>query len=514
MRPVQIVWFKRDLRVVDHAPLAAAAARGPVLPLFVVEPEAWCRPDASGRQWAFLRECLVELRAALAARGAPLVVRVGEMPAVLEDLRTRLPIGALWSHQETGNSWSYARDRRVAAWARAHGIPWSQPRQSGVIRGLRSRTGWARRWDAFMRRPLVPAPERIEPVPDLDPGPIPEAPPGLVTDPCPGRQPGGRLAGLALLESFLRERCLPYRRAMSAPEAGALHCSRLSPHLTFGTLSVREVFRAAEAERRSLRGTTDPLARRKAAALRSFVGRLHWRCHFVQKLEDEPDIERCCLHPMLEGLRDCDPQRLAAWAAGRTGWPYVDACMRALAATGWLNFRARAMLVAVAAYQLWQHWREPGLHLARLFTDYEPGIHWPQMQMQAGTTGINTLRTYDPIKQGLDHDPQARFVARWVPELARLPAVFRHRPWEAPPLVLADAGVRLGRDYPLPPVDAKTAAAEARARLFAIRRAPGFAELADAIQDRHGSRKAGLPRPDRRRRRAAPGDPQQLGLEL
>ncbi|MDW8370745.1 MAG: FAD-binding domain-containing protein [Geminicoccaceae bacterium] len=512
-RSVQIVWFKRDLRVVDHAPLAQAARAGPVLPLYLVEPGLWREPDASGRQWAFVRESLVELRDTLARLGAPLVVRAGEAVAVLEELRGRLPVGGLWAHEETGNFWTFERDRRVRAWARSHGIPLRELRQSGVIRGLRDRTGWSRRWDAFMRRPIVPSPERIEPVPAIEPGPIPELPPGLSADPCPGRQRGGRSEALALLASFLDERCLPYQRAMSSPEAGAVHCSRLSPHLAFGTVSIREVLQRAEAALGALDGQREPEARKKAGALRSFVGRLHWRCHFVQKLEDEPEIERRPFHPFFEGVRGLDPDRFRAWAEGRTGWPYLDACMRALAATGWLNFRARSMLMAVSSYQLWQDWREPGLHLARLFTDYEPGIHWPQVQMQSGTTGINTLRVYDPTKQGLDHDPDGRFVACWVPELARLPTPHRLAPWRAPPLVLADAGIRLGIDYPLPLVDAARAAAEARARLWAIRRLPGFSERADAIQDKHGSRKAGVPRPDRRPPRP-PGRSGQLRLDL
>ncbi len=512
-RPVQLVWFKRDLRVVDHAPLAEASRLGPVLPLYVVEPGLWREPDASGRQWAFLRESLVELRTALALLGAPLVVRTGEAVEVLEDLHSRLTIGGLWAHEETGNLWTFARDRRVRAWARVHAIPFFEFRQSGVIRGLRDRTGWSRKWDAFMRRPTVPTPRDLEPVPGVDPGPIPESPPGLPADPCPHRQRGGRQQGLDSLESFLAERCLPYQRAMSAPEAGAVHCSRLSPHLAFGTLSLREVLQRAEAALRACAGSREAEASKKAGALRSFIGRLHWRCHFVQKLEDEPEIERRPFHPFFAGLRGYDPERYRAWVEGRTGWPYVDACMRSLAATGWLNFRARSMLMAVSSYQLWQDWRKPGLHLGRLFTDYEPGIHWPQVQMQSGTTGINTLRIYDPTKQGLDHDPDGGFVARWVPELARLPMPHRMAPWRAAPLALADAGIRLGVDYPLPRVDATRATAEAKARLWEVRRRPGFAELADAIQEKHGSRKAGVPRPDRRQPpRTRPST--QLRLEL
>jgi deoxyribodipyrimidine photo-lyase len=183
--PVQIVWFKRDLRIVDHAPLAEAAARGPVLPLYVLEPDFWAEPDASGRQLAFVRESLMELRTLLAALGQPLVVRMGAVEAVLEALRQSLPVGALWSHEETGNAWTYARDLRVRAWAAAHGIPWHEFRQTGVIRRLASREGWARRWDRQMRRPMVVAPKRLMPVADVTPGEIEDLP--MPADSCPGR---------------------------------------------------------------------------------------------------------------------------------------------------------------------------------------------------------------------------------------------------------------------------------------------------------------------------------------
>ena len=194
--PLQVVWFKRDLRVADHRPLALAARAGPVLPLYIVEPGLWAEPDASGRQWDFARECLSTLADDLTRLGQPLCVEVGEAVEVLERLRARFGVAALWSHEETGNGWTYARDRAVGAWARAAGVPWREERQTGVIRRLKSRAGWAQAWDRDMSEPLTPAPQALAPLGGDWPTRLPRADElGLAPDPCPHRQPGGRPCG-------------------------------------------------------------------------------------------------------------------------------------------------------------------------------------------------------------------------------------------------------------------------------------------------------------------------------
>jgi len=506
--PVHVVWFKRDLRIADHRPLAEAAARGPVLPLFVAEPELWGGADMSARQWAFVADCLEELRADLGRLGQPLAVRMGDVCAVLEEIRSACGVASLWSHEETGNAWTYARDKAVAAWARAHGAPWFELRQSGVVRRLKSRDGWARAWDKFMGEAAAEPPAVLQPIDRLEPGPIPTAADlGLAPDPCPERQRGGRAAGLDRLHSFLTERGAPYRKAMSSPLQAFEACSRLSPHLAWGAVSMRETAQATWARQREVKHASAPGPWR--GALVSFSGRLHWRDHFTQKLEDEPRLEFENLHPAYDGLRPQEPDRarLHAWAAGETGLPFVDACMRALNATGWMNFRMRAMLMAVASYHLWLDWRAPGENLARMFTDYDPGIHWPQAQMQSGTTGINTVRIYNPVKQGYDQDPEGAFVRRWVPELASVPDEFVHEPWR-----WDGAGGVLGKAYPFPIVDHLAAAKEARAKVWAVRKGPDYRAAAARIQTKHGSRKSGMPMTGRRpRKRAVSG---QIALPL
>lgn len=485
---MQIVWFKKDLRVADHRPLAMAALRGPVLPLYIAEPDLWAGPDTSARQWVFAAECLKELQADLAALGQPLCVMMGDAVAIFRQLHQNHGVTGIWSHEETGNNWTYARDRAVAAWARDSGVPWHEVPQFGVVRRLKARDGWARAWDRRMAEPITPSPLALQPLqgdwPTSVPGPSAL---GLAPDPCPYRQSGGRTAALSSLSSFLFERGRDYRFQMSSPLTAFDACSRLSPHLTWGNISMREVAQVSAARMEALRNSSDADARAWRGSLISFMGRQHWHCHFMQKLEDEPRLEFENLHRAYDGVRPnvADPIRLSAWTNGETGFPFLDACMRALNQHGWINFRMRAMLISFASHHLWLPWRASGLHLARKFVDYEAGIHWPQVQMQSGTTGINTIRIYNPVKQGMDQDPSGAFIRAQIPELRAVPDAFIHKPWLWP------EAERLR--YPKPIVDNATAAKAARDILYGLRKATEHRLETARIADKHGSRRAGLP---------------------
>jgi deoxyribodipyrimidine photo-lyase len=435
----------------------------------------------------FALASLAPLRAELAARGLPLLVRVGSVVNVFTALRRELPFTNLVSHEETGPLWSYERDKAVAHWCCNAGVQWQEFAQTGVVRRLKSRSGWAARWQRRMSAPMIATPAGFAGARGVDAQDLPTLPQLGIAPQHRALPRAGETAARDTLNSFLHQRGANYRQDLSSPLTAEKGCSRLSAHLAFGTLSMRAVHQATEARIAEAAVSDDVADKRLAYHLRGFAGRLRWHCHFMQKLEDEPLIEQRNFARMCDGLREeeFNRERFDAWCQGRTGYPMVDACMRSLVATGWLNFRMRAMLVSFASYHLWLHWREPGLFLARQFLDFEPGIHWSQMQMQSGTTGINTLRMYSPAKQAADHDPEGVFVRRWVPEIGTAA-------------------------YPQPIVDERSAIANAKQRMYALRGTAPAREEAQAIQDKHGSRKSGLP--PTKRVRAKPADTAQRSL--
>ena len=492
---MQVVWFKRDLRVFDHQPLAAAAEAGDVLALYVIEPEYWKLPDTSMRQWMFLRECLEELQADLSQLGLSLYVTVGSVLKSLTELHHRYGIDRLLSHEETGNQWTYERDIAVREWTNSSGIEWLEVPQHGVIRRLNNRDGWAEAWEQQMHQPIVPLPDSCQSFTAVGMTGSVSIPPlpfvSMQNDCCPSRQTGGRSEGLKLLTSFLAERGEHYQKEMSSPVTAGQSCSRLSAHLAYGSVSMREVLQVKSAAQNMYRSLPASERGGWGKSLSSYSARLHWHCHFIQKLEDDPSHESEDVHTAYEGMRGetRNDKYLQVWAAGQTGYPFIDACMRSLIDSGWINFRMRAMLLSFASYQLWLHWREPGLHLARMFVDYEPGIHWNQVQMQSGTTGINTVRMYNPVKQSIDQDPDGVFIRQWVPELADVDIAHLHEPWKMTALEQQMCGCYIGQHYPEPIVDHIAAAKFAREKLREVRNAPGFQQESQVIQERHGSRK-------------------------
>ena len=496
--PVQLVWFKRDLRVEDHRPLTEAARRGPVVALYVYEPELHGSEEFTAAHLVFLNESLRSLERSLHELGGSLVLRRGRVAEVLHALKGETSFVSLWSHEETGSDRTFRRDREVAAWCREQGVPWHEFRQDGVVRRLASRNGWSRHWEEFMREPLDPPPA-LNTVPGVrSEGLFAAADLGMPPTDKPEAQKGGQEEARRTLATFLTTRGVNYRAGMSSPVTGWSACSRISPYLAFGCISLRTVAGRSAERRRELREAAAvgaPVDRRWLGSLQSFGSRLRWHCHFMQKLEDEPRIEFGNFVRAYDGLREEftasgeGRRRFEAWKEGLTGYPMVDACIRCVKATGWLNFRMRAMLASFSAYHLWLHWREPAVWLGSHFLDFEAGIHFSQFQMQSGTSGINTVRIYSPAKQAAEQDPDGEFIRRWVPELRAVPVAWLSRPEQMPAEMQSRCGCRIGGDYPAPIVEHTVAVKEARERIAAVRRLGGTKDEARKVFVRHGSRK-------------------------
>lgn len=480
-----VVWFKRDLRIFDHQALVeAVGTKKRILPLYIFEPELWNQPDLSVRHLEFLRECLEDLKRQLQQLNLDLVVKVGNAVEVFEDLFKKEKNIKIFSHQETWNYWTYQRDLAVVRWSKEKCVVWNEYRQSGVFRRLKNRDEWIRKWREHLAQEKVLVKKQNIPMYSISSDSIPSnANLSLKPMQTDLQQKGGRKVGVDVLTSFLRTRGASYRGSISSPNTAEIACSRLSPYLAFGCFSMREVIQATDKRKSSLGMEVGPAKSQWTRSLNAFKERLRWHCHFIQKLEDEPEIEFRNLHAAYDKLRVSvgpeEQHKLLAWKEGRTGFPFIDACMRSLEKTGWINFRMRAMLVSFASFHLWLDWKEPALHLARYFLDYEPGIHYPQIQMQSATTGINAIRIYNPIKQSLEQDPKGIFIKKWIPELKDVPIEYIHTPWEAKELTL---------DYPAPIVNEAEARKEAADILYGLKKHIKNNETTKKIIVKHASR--------------------------
>ena len=473
MHEINICWFKKDLRVEDNEALYESSRYYDVLPIYIVEKKKWQQLSHSYRQWQFCKECLIDLKEDLYLMGQPLIIRIGDVIDIFEEIKKSFKIKGIYSHQETGDFLSFKRDQKVRKWSKENNIPWHEYLQFGVFRGPLERDKWAKSYKKHFEKEIIRISKVFKALPFKEENLPSDDFFDFENDNCHGRLKGGRKEALKRLNYFLNKDIYSYGKNISSPAKSYFSCSRLSPYITMGCLSIKEILKK-----------TKPLDIKDS---KMFTSRLFWHCHFIQKLETQPELEFKEYHPYFENIRVKNDYFLEAWSEGKTGYPFLDACMRSLNHNGWINFRMRAMLMSFASYNLWIPWQESGLKLAQKFIDYEPGIHWNQCQMQSGTTSINTNRIYNPIKQGKDHDPKGTFIKKWVPELKDISGDLIHEPWLINKLDIYNPQTV---NYVKPIIDLKQTSKHARKSLFQISLEEGYWNISKMIYEKHGSRKS------------------------
>ena len=478
----KIVWFRYDLRLEDNQAFIEATKNGNVLPIFIFDKNYYKLDTSSSFHLKFCEDSLKDLNQSLKnLYNSKINIYYGDTTEILKNISKKFNISEIYSHHVFKNNYLSKIDGKISNFFKECNIQWYLFNQFGIQLGKRDRYRWSYNWNKFINQPVLEKRVNCNFIIDPDHNKNCAISTNFIDDKL--IQEGGRKNAVKLLNSFLDNRSDNYQKEMSSPITGEKSCSRLSPYITYGNISLREIYRATKQK------LNEDISIVKKKSLIAFKSRLAWHCHFIQKLYDEPEIEFKNLNSAFDGLREDDfnSHYYEAWKNGNTGYPFIDACMRYLKVNGWINFRMRAMLVSFASYQLWLDWKKTSKHMAKLFTDYEPGIHYSQFQMQSGTTGINSIRIYNPIKQSIDQDPDGNFIRKWVPELKNVQGKLIHEPWKMTYIDQKSISIELGKNYPLPIIENNKATKIAKDKIWKVKKSKEAKLLSSQILIKHAS---------------------------
>jgi deoxyribodipyrimidine photo-lyase len=488
-----IYWHKRDMRLLDNPALSFALNKSqelnqPFLPIMGLETNLIIDPKTSYefsefQQFGYL-SAMLPLYQNYQHFGVNPVLFHDSILDILNQIQDLCAIKVLVTHQEHGTDGTFTRDKSVNEFCKKHNIDWYQIAPSGVIRNLKDRNFRMKVVKEYINGKIIPIPdftnvEQTDLAKNLNSQQTFTELSSLKESigSTYNLQESSEKQGLAILESFAVDRAKGYRGGISSPNKALTSGSRLSQFLSYGSLSLRYINQYYWTK---IKSTED--SKLKAGMLAS-MQRMNWREHFIQRLETDCAMPTHSINPDFDTIQYThDLELFEKYKTGTTGEVLIDACIRCLNATGFINFRMRAMIVSYGVFGPDLDWRELGKFLATTFLDYEPGIHWSQIQMQAGITGINTIRVYSPHKQLLDQDPDCIFVRRWIAELEGLT---NEQILDYPNLELSEL---TDGKYPNPVVDFKSTSKLNKAKTFSAKKS-STKETAQKVFVKHGSRK-------------------------